>query len=395
MSGGPSQTDTFDMKPNHENGGEFSEISTNVPGVRFSELLPKLAQQADKLAIVRSLSTKEGDHGRGTYLMRTGHTASNRLSYPTIGSSISMQLATGADTVPNYISIAPYTSLNPAAYSPGFLGPKHAPLTIGSGNDGPADAPDGGYANLAVEDLAPPEGIDQALFNRRLGLWGTLQQEFASGYRHAAVDAHDTVYRRAQRLMNSEAAHTFDLSDEPDEVRQAYGRGRFGQSCLMARRWIEQGASFVEVSLGAGGGTPGWDTHSQNFPSVKTLSEQLDAGWATLMTDLDQRGLLESTTILWMGEFGRTPNINANAGRDHFPAAWTCVFAGGGIQGGQAYGRTSDDGTRVEENQVAAGDVLATLTAALGIPADTNLTSPSGRPISMVEGEPIVAIVAS
>jgi hypothetical protein len=127
MSGGPSQTDTFDMKPNHENGGEFSEISTNVPGVRFSELLPKLAQQADKLAIVRSLSTKEGDHGRGTYLMRTGHTASNRLSYPTIGSSISMQLATGADTVPNYISIAPYTSLNPAAYSPGFLGPKHAP----------------------------------------------------------------------------------------------------------------------------------------------------------------------------------------------------------------------------------------------------------------------------
>ncbi len=163
-------------------------------------------------------------------------------------------------------------------------------------------------------------------------------------------------------MMRSEAAKAFDLSEEPAEVRDAYGRGLFGQGCLMARRLIERGVPFVEVTLGSfAGNNLGWDTHANNFAAVKTLCGELDAGWGTLMNDLEDRGLLESTTIVWMGEFGRTPQINQNGGRDHFPAAWTAVLAGGGIKGGQAFGRTSDDGMTVDDGKIDVGDLLATL----------------------------------
>jgi len=174
-------------------------------------------------------------------------------------------------------------------------------------------------------------------------------------------------------------------------VRSKYGPGQFGQGCLLARRLVERGVPFVEVALGDSGA---WDTHQDNFTQVRTLSEQLDAGWATLMTELQERGLLDSTTILWMGEFGRTPTINANAGRDHFPAAWSCVFGGGGIQGGQAYGRTSADGTVVEENKVDIGDILATLCAALGVAPDEENITPAARPVKIAEGSPIRDILA-
>jgi arylsulfatase A-like enzyme len=195
--------------------------------------------------------------------------------------------------------------------------------------------------------------------------------------------------------MNSDAAKAFDLSNEPTEVREAYGRGLFGQGCLMARRLIEQGVPFVEVSLnGANGAAFGWDTHANNFEQVRQLSGELDAGWATLMKELDERGLLESTTIIWMGEFGRTPSINANVGRDHFPQAWTCVFGGGGIAGGQVYGRTSADGMSVEEGKVGVSDVLATLCQAVGVPPRTENISDSGRPLPIVDGEPIREILA-
>jgi hypothetical protein len=191
--------------------------------------------------------------------------------------------------------------------------------------------------------------------------------------------------------MNSKEAAAFDLSEEANEVREAYGRGPFGQGCLIARRLIERGVPFVEVTLGGGG--LGWDTHQNNFPGVKSLSEQLDAGWGTMMTELKDRDLLRDTTFLWMGEFGRTPAINPNAGRDHFPDAWTCVFAGGGIQGGQAYGKTSADGTEVEEGKVGVGDVLATLCKAVGVDPDTENISQLGRPIKIAEGAPISDIL--
>ena len=195
--------------------------------------------------------------------------------------------------------------------------------------------------------------------------------------------------------MESPIASAFDLSQEPATVRDAYGKGRFGQGCLMARRLLERGVPFVEVSLGGfDGASIGWDTHQNNFQAVKALSAELDAGWSTLMTELQDRGLLDTTTFLWMGEFGRTPRINDNGGRDHFPAAWSCVFAGGGIRGGQAYGRTSDDGMEVQDGKVDVGDVLATLCAAVGINPHKENISDQGRPVKLAEGKPIQAILS-
>ena len=198
------------------------------------------------------------------------------------------------------------------------------------------------------------------------------------------------MYDHSLEMIDSEASDVFDLSQESDTVREAYGKGQFGQGCLLARRLVERGVPFVEVALNsASTGGLGWDTHSNNFETVKNLSGELDAGWATLMTELKQRGLLESTTIIWMGEFGRTPKINGSAGRDHFPQAWSCVLAGGGIAGGQIYGSTSADGMRVEEDKTSVGEVLATLCAALGVPPETENISDAGRPVKIVDDIPI------
>ncbi|HUE73295.1 MAG TPA: DUF1501 domain-containing protein [Pirellulaceae bacterium] len=397
MAGGPTQTDTFDMKPGHVNSGEFKEVETKVPGLKFSEHLPKLAAQADKLAIIRSLSTKEGDHGRGTYLMRTGQRPAGPIAYPGIGSSLSKALGREEDAVPQNVAIAPYRAFNQAAFGPGFLGPRFAPLTVGATDTFQAPMPGaaGTYAELRVDDLSPPTGVDADQVKARLKLWKVLQDRFVSTHRLASPIAHQTVYEKALKLMDSDAAKAFDLSQEPEKVRDAYGKGRFGQGCLMARRLIEQGVSFVEVTLGSfTDGTPGWDTHQQNFPAVKNLSAELDNGWGTLMQELSERGLLESTTILWMGEFGRTPKINPSAGRDHFPAAWTCVLAGGGIKGGQAYGKTSDSGEEVTDGKVDVGDVLATFCAAAGVDPTTENISPLGRPLKIAEGTVIGEVVA-
>lgn len=199
-------------------------------------------------------------------------------------------------------------------------------------------------------------------------------------------------------MMKSEAAQAFNLSKEADSVRDAYGRGRFGQGCLMARRLVERGVPFIEVSLGGfGGGALGWDTHQNNFNRVKELSGELDSGWSMLMSELKDRGLLETTTIVWMGEFGRTPKIRrpgAAAGRDHYPRAWTTVLAGGGIKGGQAFGKTSADGTTVAEGKVDVPDLLATLCKALGIDPRGQNISELGRPIRIAEGKPIEDIIA-
>jgi len=396
MSGGPSQIDTFDMKPDHANGGEFNPIDTNAPGVQISEHLPKLAEQTNKLAIVRGLSTKEGDHGRGTYLMRTGHQPRGTVRYPTIGASLSKELGTHSGLALDFVSVSPYRAFNQAAYGPGFLGPKYAPLTVGATDNLPLTPGDMlQYADLRVDDLARADHISEEQFGKRLELWRLLQDGFLATHQSASPITHDTVYRRALKLMDSNMPAAFELDDEPDVVRDAYGRGRFGQGCLMARRLIERGVGFVEVSLGAfDGGNIGWDTHQNNFPALRQLSGELDSGWGTLMKELDERGLLESTTILWMGEFGRTPAINDNAGRDHFPAAWTCVFGGGGIQGGQAYGKTSGDGSEVVEGKVNEADVLATLCSALGVKPDKENISEQGRPIMIAEGNVISDILA-
>lgn len=394
MNGGPSQTDTFDMKPGHANGGEFKEQATRVPGLRFSEHLPKLAECADQLALVRSLSTKEGDHARGTHLVRTGHTPAGDVSYPSIACALAKQLSTEDSLLPNYVSVAPRPEISPAAFGPGFLGQRYAPAIVAGTGDTQLPATqsvDSDLAELKMEHIQHPPGVDARQAERRMEMWHALERQFLRDRRADSFHAHHALYQKAAELMHPEVRIAFDLSSEPEKVRRRYGSGLFGQGCLLARRLVQRGVPFVEVALGDG---LAWDTHQDNFRTVRSLSAELDAGWATLMTELDERGLLETTTILWMGEFGRTPVINANSGRDHFPAAWSCVFAGGGIAGGQAYGRTSTDGTQVEENKVTIGDVLATLCAALGVPPDEENYTPSDRPIKLAEGTPIREVLA-
>jgi hypothetical protein len=389
MSGGPSQMDTFDLKPQHENGGEYKEIETSVPGLRISEHLPQLAKHAEDLTIIRSLSTAEGDHGRGTHLSHTGYRPGGPISYPSFGSALSKALEHDESEIPNFISISPYSVLSRSAFGPGFLGPRYAALTVGAGNR--ISRPTvGGYAALGVDDLKSPD-VTPVREAARRDLWNSLQTGFLKEYASASSASHNTVYQRAVRMMHSKSSKAFDLTNESAKIRDAYGPSRFGQGCLMARRLIEQGVPCVEVSLR---GIGGWDTHADNFARTKALSSELDAGWGTLMTDLRDRGLLESTTIVWIGEFGRTPKVNKYGGRDHYPRAWTSVLAGAGVKGGIAYGRTSANGMTVEDGKVNVGQVFATVCRALGIDPATENISNVGRPIRIVDGKPIEAILA-
>jgi len=389
MSGGPSQMDTFDLKPGHKNGGPFKSIETSVPGITISEHLPQLAESMQDLAVIRSMSTKEGDHGRATYLLRTGYLPQGPIRHPTLGSLISKQLAASQAILPNFISVAPYRFLSPAAFGPGFLGPQYAPLVVGAANPAGAGGGDDVEAMLRVENLELPGTVNREQAAARLQLLEEVERPFQAERPGVAVASHRSAYEQAVRMMNAGGASVFDLSSEPDELRDQYGRNRFGQGCLLARRLIERGVPFVEVSLSGAEGAPGigWDTHQNNFESVESLSGVLDPAWATLITDLKQRGLLDSTLIVWMGEFGRTPGINANNGRDHFPAAWTTVLGGGGIKGGQFYGKTSEDGMKVDDKPVTTPDLLATICAALGIdPMEQNMSN-VGRPIRIVDPE--------
>jgi hypothetical protein len=398
MNGGPSQMDTFDLKPGTPNGGPFKETQTSAPGLKISEHLPQLAKHGHEMAVIRSMSTKEGDHTRATFLMRTGNLPQGAIEYPTLGSLLSKELGDERSELPNFVSIAPVRFLSQAAYNPGFLGPQYAPLIVGDANN-IVSAIAGGDPDqvLKVADLEPPADVNRLQADSRVDLLRDMETEFLARHPGAITASHQAAYDRAVRLMRSSAARAFTLSDEPDKVRDAYGRNLFGQGCLLARRLVERGVPFVEVTLsGVGGNNLGWDTHQNNFEGIKSLSAVLDPAWAMLMDDLKQRGLLETTTIVWMGEFGRTPKINGNNGRDHFPNAWSTVLAGGGIKGGQAFGKTSKDGMTVEERPVPVPDLLSTVCHALGIdPSKQNLSN-VGRPIRIVDkaAQPIREVLA-
>jgi len=279
------------------------------------------------------------------------------------------------------------TFLSPAAYGPGFLGPEYAPLMIANAGYGFGNNQNYQTA-LKVQDLLPPKEIDDTQVENRLQLVRELQTEFGASRPGLIAASQKAAYERAVKLMKTDARKAFDLDEEKPALRDAYGRNLFGQGCLLARRLVEQGVPFVEVTL------DGWDTHDKNFEKVASLSAVLDAGWSALTNDLKERGLLGNTLIVWMGEFGRTPKVNQNTGRDHYPRAWATVLAGGGIEGGQAYGKTSKDGTTVESAPVTVPDFMATVVKALGIdPKKQNLAN--GRPIRIAEkgGTPVDDIV--
>jgi hypothetical protein len=400
MTGGPSQTDTFDMKPGHANGGPFQEISTSVPGIRISEHLPTVAQAMDDLTLIRSMSTREGDHTRATFLLRTGYLPQGPVQYPTLGSLLSRELGREESELPNFVSITPFRFFSPAAYGPGFLGPQYAPLVVGeTGSQNYVNLDEDAFEEaLRVPNLTRPDNIEDPRAASRLALFHEMESEFIARHRAAGPLSHQSAYRQAIRMMESSAVRAFELDEEPAALRDAYGRNRFGQGCLLARRLVERGVPFVEVSLNgvAGDIQANWDTHSNNFEAVKYLSSVLDPAWGTLLRDLRDRGLLESTLVVWMGEFGRTPGINASQGRDHYPAAWSVVLGGGGIRTGQVVGATSANGMTVTERPVAVPDLLATVCHALGIdPLKQNMSN-VGRPIRIAdpEAEPIQEILA-
>jgi hypothetical protein len=397
MSGGPSQMDTFDLKPGHANGGPYKEIDTSVPGIKIGEHLPKVAKHMKRMAIVRSMSTKEGDHQRATFYLRTGYLPQGPIQYPSLGSLISKELGNDDSALPNCVSISPFRAISPSAFGPGFLGPQYAPLVVGDSN-GFFQANANAYDQaLKVPDLQPPSEIGREQADSRISLAQTLSSDFVSSRPGVATLSHQAAYARAVRLMRTDAAKAFTLDDEPAKLRDAYGRNLFGQGCLLARRLVEKGVPFVEVNLGYTSEVPnGWDTHNQNFDNVQKLCGILDPAWATLMSDLEQRGLLDSTLIVWMGEFGRTPKINPQKGRDHFPTAWSTVLAGGGIKGGQVVGKTSPDGNTVADRPVHTTDFLSTVCRALGIDPDKQNASNVGRPIRIVEktAKPITEVIA-
>lgn len=378
MNGGPATIDMWDRKLDHENGGPFKEIATKAPGLRIGEHLPKIAAFGDRLAVLRGMSTKEGDHGRGTYLMRTGVMPSAAgIQYPSIGALLSKELGDATSELPNFISVAPQRFFSQDAYGPGFLGPQHAALVVGD-NQFNNNIPNVDQV-LKVQDLAKAKSVDDASAAARIDMLRDMQEEFAASRPGAVSKSHSAAYDRAIRLMQSESGKVFDLTEEKADVRDKYGRNLFGQGCLLARRLVEKGVPFVEVTLG------NWDTHGNNFDMVKGLCGTLDTAWAALMGDLKDRGLLDTTTIVWMGEFGRTPKINGGKGRDHYANAWSTVIAGGGVKGGQAVGKTSKDGTTVEDRPTSSADLMATVCKVLGLnPEKTNMSNVS-RPIPLAD----------
>jgi uncharacterized protein (DUF1501 family) len=390
MNGGPSQMDTWDLKPGHDNGGPYKEIATNVPGIKISEHLPQLAKRADKLAIIRSMSTKEADHSRGAYLMHTGRVPGGPIPYPTLGSFVGKELERENSELPAFVSVAPARFLSPGAYDSGFLGPRYAPLIVGE-NAGQIVRAPGQQQDVAsalkVQDLDRPSGVKADRAAKREKLRDEMENDFLAGRPGLPGQSHQTAYQRALTMMNSDAARAFDVSEEPAKLRERYGKNLFGQGCLLARRLIERGVPFIEVTLSGipGQGVLGWDTHQNNFDTVQKLSQVLDAGWSTLLDDLKDHGLLDTTTIVWMGEFGRTPRINANKGRDHWAKSWSTVICGGGIKGGQVIGKTSPDGMEVKERPITTPDLLATVCQAIGLDIKKQNQSNVGRPIRLVE----------
>lgn len=385
MSGGPSQMETFDPKEGEENGGPTKAVETSVPGITISENLPQVAKVMQHLAPIRSMSTKEGDHTRATYFMHTGYLPQGPIRYPTAGSFLSKELIDRECDLPSFVSVNPFRAFAPAAYGPGFLGPSWSPLVVASQMTGGDENPD---VSFQVRNLKPSGRITSAQTDARLQLLTSLEHDFLAARPGTPGRSHLESYQQAVRMMKSAAVDAFKLDAEDDMLRDAYGRNPFGQGCLLARRLIESGVSFVEVNLsdsdGRGGGA-GWDTHQNNFEAVKSLCGVLDPAYATLIADLEQRGLLDETLVIWMGEFGRTPTINDNTGRDHWPKSWSTVLAGAGIRGGQVYGRTSADGMEVDENPMTVQNLMATVCHALGIDHETTNVSNVGRPIPLAD----------
>ncbi len=354
MAGAPSQLETLDPKPGHGNGGPTKAIATSVPGIELADNLPAVAKQMHHMALIRSMKTREGDHQRAAQLMMTGfRPMGSSLSRPVLGSMVAHRLSLPDAALPGFVSISSGQANNLGA---GYLGARYAPLIVSGESSDPA-----ARANLTIENLDVATG--RGSLADRQQLLNLVRSGVPS--QSIAANKHTAVYDAAMRMIETRGEGAFNLGEESETLRDAYGRSRFGQGCLLARRLVERGVPFVEVTLDAApGGT--WDSHVNNFDAVAAMCKVLDPAWSTLITDLKDRGLLDSTLVVWMGEFGRTPKINNANGRDHFPDAWSVALAGGKfLKAGQVIGKTNIGGTEVVDRPVGSADLIATILALL------------------------------
>ncbi len=391
MGGGPSHMDLWDLKPGSQNGGEFKPIKTKADGVEISEVLPTIANQMPHLSLIRSLVTNEGSHERGTVLMNTGKQPNPVVQFPAMGAVASSLLTSKDLPLPGFIGIGNVAQ----RIGPGFLGMAFAPFSV----QNPGQPP---------QNIAPPGSLGQDLeleerLRRRQRLFSTIEDDFAEGGTFptlktsedreaagSAAQAHESIYKKGFDLTVSPLRKVFDIKDEKKETIEMYGgaKNNFGMGCLMARKLVEKGVTCVEVDLG------GWDNHTQVFNAIRNGNgPRLDKGMSGLVKDLVDRGLWKNTVVLWMGEFGRTPRINQNSGRDHWARCWTVALGGGAIQGGQVYGSTSDDGTDVKDKPASLGDLFATVYKGMGLDPTTQIRDNLGRPLSIADGKPLQGLV--
>jgi len=368
MSGGMTHLDTFDPKPQASTDirGEKKAISTNTDGIQLSEYLPHLARHTDKLSIIRSMNSTQGAHAPGKYFMRTGYTPRASVTHPSAGGWVNKLAEPINDTIPSFVTINCGNG-HPGA---GFMEPKLQPLPIGD-------------AQAGLQNSAIAKGTSQAEFEKQLNIRQELDHDFdkkfSKGYKD--VRAYTEMYNSAVKLMKSKDLAAFDLSKESAAAHKLYGPSKFAKGCLLARRLVEHGVRFIEVEFG------GFDWHNDIFGEADAKLPVLDQAFAALIEDLSLKGLLDSTLIVLATEFGRTPKISPNGGRNHFPKAFSCVMAGGGTKGGYIHGETDATGAQVTKNKVTAPDFNASIGHALGIPYDKVIYSPSKRPFKMASRE--------
>jgi hypothetical protein len=361
LSGAPSQLETWDPKPGTENGGPTKAIDTKIAGVQFAEYWPKLAAMTDStVSVIRSMSGKEAAHERGRYHLRTGRRMVGSEQHPHFGSVVAHKLGDPESDIPNFVSIG-------NTISSGFLGVQVAPFVI----DRPGELPANVSSNLA-----------EARRKQRMALLGQQDADFAAAGATALVAEHQELYAKAAKMMTSKRLGAFKLDGEDDKTKAAYGSHAFGQSCLVARRLVEAGVPFIEVQRG------GWDMHSNLWQNMPRAAGEVDQGVSQLLTDLKQRGMLEKTLVIVLGEFGRTPKINQQTpqvGRDHWARNFNVLIAGCGISGGVCVGATSEDGMEITDRPVFVDDLFQTMSECLGIDPYEELYTPAGRPLRIVD----------
>ena len=376
--GGTSHHDTFDPKPEAPASvrGEFGTVATSVPGVRFADVVPRLARDLRRFALLRSLNPRNGSHGTADAIMMSGHPFSTTLVYPTFGSVVGHQK--GFRTrMPPFVQLGQWVEKGFGGGTAGYLGIVHNPFEI---------LADPNAANFTARDLTPPPGVDANRLKRRRSMLGVVDALQREGERQPeAFDSLDRHYQAALNLITApQTRRAFEVGLEHPRLRDRYGRHRFGQSCLLARRLIESGVRFVTVT------DPGWDTHADNFRSLKnSLMPRVDQALPALLMDLEERGLLDSTLVVWLTDFGRTPKINSASGRDHWASAGFAIMAGAGIPGGSVIGRTDREGGAPADAEYLSEDVAATIYTKLGIPLDLITFTPDERPIRLNEGKVI------